>query len=198
MMTMPKNIGISSLALLLGLIVPATGQVQQNRTAITPQRVASAMADAGWTVRPEQVKLLSQVTSSSREAWLQVVQVTHWQGDKLKVELRCHDPHACLPFYVLVNQAGTAAKRGQTLSGDESAGTPAGRAELEMTAEKPLLRSGDPATLTFADNGLHISMPVICLENGHRGQKIRVASADHKRFYKAEIVGPGLLKATTL
>lgn len=195
-MTMPRNSGSFILAILLGTLIPVAGQSQPNRIAITPQHVVSAMAGAGWKVSVGQVQLLSQVTSTVRDAWLEVVQVTHWQEDKLKVELRCHDPRACLPFYVLVDQIRAADKPGQTaaMPADVQAKPPL----LETTAEKPLMRSGDPATLTFSDQGLRITMPVVCLENGHQGQKIRVASADHKRFYKAEIVGPGLLKATAL
>ncbi|MGH9500012.1 MAG: flagella basal body P-ring formation protein FlgA [Terriglobales bacterium] len=182
------------LLICLGGILPAAGQTRQNRIAISTQSVVSAMAQAGWRVGPERVKFLSQVTSTAAEPGLQVAQVTHWQGDKLRVELRCHDPHACLPFYVLVTEQKTTGKPGQT----PAAVANGGPAALEMAEEKPLIRSGDPATLTFADRGLRITMPVICLENGRRGQEIRVASSDHRRFYKAEIVGPGLLKATTL
>jgi hypothetical protein len=194
-MTMPRNVGGFVLAILLGINIPAASQTPSSRTAISPQHVASAMAQAGWKVNPEQIQLLSQVTSTGRDSWLEVVHVARWQGNKLKAELRCHDPRACLPFYVVVNQAGTADKPGQTPVGTVADGKPP---ILEMTAEQPLLRSGDPATLLFADKGLSITMPVICLQSGHRGQSIRVASSDHKRFYKAEIVGPGLLKATAL
>jgi hypothetical protein len=190
---MQTKSGIAFLGLLLGVTVTAAGQSQQSRIAISAQRVASAMTEAGWRVRPEHVQLLSQLTFAARDTWLQVVQVTHWQDDKLKAELRCHDPRACLPFYVLINKGGTADESGQ-ISPVEDGKQPA----LEMTVEKPLMKSGDPATLTFSNKGLSITMPVICLQSGHQGQMIRVASADHKRFYKAEIVGPGLLKATAL
>jgi hypothetical protein len=195
-MTMPRNSGSFILAILLGTLIPVAGQSQPNRIAITPQHVVSAMAGAGWKVSVGQVQLLSQVTSTVRDAWLEVVQVTHWQEDKLKVELRCHDPRVCLPFYILINKGGTVDQPGMSSAADAHTATK--QPALEMPAEKPLMRSGDLATLTFSDQGLRITMPVICLENGQRGQKIRVASADHKRFYKAEIVGPGLLKAITL
>ena len=181
--------------MLVGSIVPAASQVRQNRIAITPQRVASAMADAGWKVRSDQVKLLSQVTTADGNGRLQVVQVTHWQ-DKLKAELRCNDPGACLPFYVLVDKDKTTEKAAENVTAGVRA-TPT-QSEAEPGTEKPVMRSGDPATLKFIDKGLSITMPVICLESGRQGQKIRVTSADHRRFYKAEIVGPGLLKATTL
>ncbi|MFZ0284123.1 MAG: flagella basal body P-ring formation protein FlgA [Terriglobales bacterium] len=191
---MPRNFAGFLLTVLLGINFPAAGQTHQDRVAISTQRVANAMAQAGWKVGAGQIKLLSQVTSTAQDAWLEVVQVTHWQGDKLKAELRCHDPRACLPFYILVNEAGTADKSGQTLP----LATAQKHPEDEITPEQPLLRSGDPATMMFSDPGISITMPVICLQSGHRGQMIRVASTDHKRFYKAQIVGPGLLRATTL
>jgi hypothetical protein len=197
-MTMRRKFGNCFLAMVLGTIIPAAGHAQQSRTAITPQRIAGAMAEAGWRVSTGQIKLLSQVTAIAGDAWLQVVQVTHWQEDKLKVELRCRDPRACLPFYVLVTEDRTAGKSGPTLPADTDSEAKQPPLPLETTAEKPLMRSGDPAVLTFADKGLSITMPVVCLQSGHRGQMIRVASADHKRFYKAEIVGPGLLKAAAL
>ena len=202
-MTMSRNCGCFLLAIFLlaivGAIIPAAAQTPQaDRIAISREHVASAMAEAGWKVSPEQVKLLSQISFAARDTWLQVVRVTHWQENKLKVELRCHDPRACLPFYVLINQVGTADKPGQTQSTDAEAHSGERHREPQITVEKPLMRSGDPATLTFRDKGLSITMPVICLQSGSQGQMIRVASADHKRFYKAEIVGPGLLKATAL
>jgi hypothetical protein len=197
-MTVQRNAGIVCLTLLLGTMVPtAVGQTQK-RAAISPQRVASAMSEAGWKITPQQIRFLSQVTSTDRDQPLQVVKVTRWHGDKLKAELRCHDRRACLPFYVLVSGTGTADKPDVVLGAGTNADAQGKHPEFEIAAETPLMRSGDPATLTFANKGLSITMPVICLQSGHRGQKIRVASADHKRFYKAEIVGPGLLKAITL
>jgi flagella basal body P-ring formation protein FlgA len=58
------------------------------------------------------------------------------------------------------------------------------------------MHDGDPATLVFDNSRLRISLPVICLQSGSRGQTIRVESRDHKRFFKAKIVESGLLKAT--
>jgi flagella basal body P-ring formation protein FlgA len=39
-------------------------------------------------------------------------------------------------------------------------------------------------------------LPVICLQNGVRGQRIRVASKDHRRFFEGEVVGTGVLKGS--
>jgi hypothetical protein len=179
------------LVLLLGAgAVSGTGQTRGG-IAITPQGVVSAMAESGWKITARQVKFLSQVTASGRDDGLRVVKVMRGMGDTLRVELRCHDRRACLPFYVLINGVGAADTPLQTSTRVDSSRDPA-------VLQKPLLRSGDAATLVFASKALRITIPVICLQSGGRGQKIRVSSTDHKRFYKAEIVGPGMLTATTL
>jgi flagella basal body P-ring formation protein FlgA len=42
---------------------------------------------------------------------------------------------------------------------------------------------------------MRITLRVICLENGARGERVRVSSTDHKRIYQAEVIDPGLLKS---
>jgi flagella basal body P-ring formation protein FlgA len=39
-----------------------------------------------------------------------------------------------------------------------------------------------------------ITLPVICLENGSQGERIRVSSTDRKFTYLGEIVAPGMLR----
>ena len=187
------------LAIALGIAISSSAQNKPGRIAITPERVAGAMMDAGWNVSAAQVEMLPHVTVDASSPWLQVVQVTHWQDDKLKVQLRCHDPRACLPLYVLINRHGSTESALQAAQNNhEQVEVAANHPEFDAPVEAPVMHSGDPAKMQFAQKGLSISMPVICLQNGRQGQTIRVASADHKRFFKAEIVAPGLLKAATL
>jgi len=179
------------MAILVVWVLPSAAQLHEP-LSITGQDVATAMAVAGWKVDAANVKFLSQVSVIGQNGRLKVIEVAPWVENSLKVKLRCLDPRACLPFYVLVNR---------TAGGPESLPSLANSAEgtrVELTGQRPVLRSGDPATMVFNNRFLHISMPVICLQSGRQGQTIRVASIDHRRFYKAEIMGPGLLKAVTL
>lgn len=171
------------------LSVPLTAETRDS-APLTTHAVAMAMVESGWRVTATQVRFLSEVSAVGSDARLQVVEVAPWVHNTLKAKLRCLDPHACLPFYVLIT--GTAEQREQSPEAVESS------PRVEMSGAKPLMRSGDPATMIFANHGLRISMPVICLQNGRQGQMVRVASTDHRRFYKAEILGPGLLKAEAL
>jgi hypothetical protein len=90
-----------------------------------------------------------------------------------------------LPFYVLVHgidrvKAATAALPKMRV--------------FEVNRPLNVIRGGDRAILVLETSDSRLSFPVICLESGAPGQKIRVISSDHKRSYDAEIVAPGLLK----
>jgi hypothetical protein len=179
--------------LLLSILVPrAVGGESSARFPLSSQGVAEAMAALGVQVAAAQVRFLSQVTAVGPNSSLEVINLAKWSEDRLRVELRCHDPRVCLPFYVLV-QGGTAAMSDaiSALVG------PIPRRDIFRSPRKQILmRNGDQATLMFEGHTVRITMPVICLENGDRGQTIRVTSTDRKQFFKAEIVRSGLLKVT--
>jgi hypothetical protein len=183
----------AALLMLLPLVTAATTQPAA-RFSIPPQRVAEALTSAGVPATAAQVRFLSQVSATVENSDLQVMNVTKWTGNTVKVELRCHDHRACLPFYVLLS-SGTADTRGRVVASGAGTSQKPG-AVVPIPATQVLMRDGDPATLVFEDKALRITMPVICLQSGNRGEKIRVVSTDHKRFFKAEIVQAGLLKAT--
>jgi hypothetical protein len=196
---MKQPINLVLLAIALGIAISSSAENQPHRIPISAERVAGAMMDAGWNVSAAQVKMLPLVTVEASAPWLQVARVTHWQDDRLKVQLHCRDSRACLPFFVLIDRHGLAeATPASTEINHEQAEVAANHPEFDTPVEAFLVRSGDPAKMQFAQKGLSITMPVICLQSGRQGQTIRVASADHKRFFKAEIVASGLLKAVTL
>jgi len=177
--------------LLLAAFVPlATGAAAAVRTPISSRQVASALTAAGWNVSSVQVKFLTQVTSEGSDPALQLIEVSRWLKGSAKAKLRCLDRHVCLPFYVLLE----GIKDTHVVVAENSGA----KATFDTTVRPPLMRQGDAATLMFADKALRISIPVICLQSGHRGQTIRVTSADRRRFFRGEIVGPGLLRASIL
>jgi len=181
-----------ALLTLLPLVTAAIAQPAA-RFPISPQSVAEALASAGVSAAASQVRFLSQVTSTVENSGLEVMHASKWTGNSVKVELRCRDHHACLPFYVLLGNPDAADPR---VSRASAIALPQPGALVPIPATQVLMRDGDPATLVFESSALRITMPVICLESGGRGQKIRVVSTDHKRFFKGEIVQAGLLKAT--
>jgi len=189
------NLNLTAAALMLLPAITAAATQSAARFSISPQSVAAALTSAGVPATAAQVRFLSQVRATAENADLQVINVAKWTGNSVKVELRCHYHRVCLPFYVLLGSAGTADTPGRAMApGAGTSEKPGGL--IAIPAARVLMRDGDPATLVFEDNALRITMPVICLQSGNRGEKIRVVSTDHKRFFKAEIVQAGLLKAT--
>ncbi len=165
----------------------AMSQTGVARTAISAQRVADAMMSAGITANPNQIELLSGTSSARESTSVRVVSVSNSTFGVVKVKLRCQDNLDCLPFYVLVHGLDEV-KVGSTRT----------RAVPVVVASLPqnVIRGGDHATLIIETPDSRMTFPVICLQSGVRGQKIRVTSPDHRQFYDAEVVATGILKGS--
>jgi len=178
---------LNQFASLMLLFVPMAARASQpaQRFAISTRQIADALASAGFKVNSAQVDILYEVSAVSDHASLQVVSTANRAAGTAIVKLRCHDNHECLPFYVLVH-ASQASPRLQLASDQEPM--------VEAVSLPRVVRGGDPATLILEGADFRIHVPVICLQNGVRGQKIRVASKDHRRFFEGEVVGTGMLR----
>jgi hypothetical protein len=175
----------------LGTANPAARAANATWTNVMPQRVADAISAAGAPISPEQVEFLDRVRATS-EAKFVVTGAENQNRDAVTVRLRCQSSRECVPFYVLVHGANVARSLGYggaKVPAMSSAG-PAGAEKLRV------VKGGDRATLILEGTAMRIVMPVICLQNGARGQTIRVSSRDHKKTYLAEVVETGLLKGT--
>ena len=149
--------------------------------------VAEAMQVAGVQIKPDQVLLLSDVLASTSTPKLRVRSMQKWGDHRMMVRLECGNPAECHPFLV-----------GLDLSENEEAAQTALAEHAWQSARPPLksyvARAGSSATLLLDGDHVHIRLPVICLENGVPGQKIRVAGRDRKQVYTAEVVDSMLLK----
>ena len=182
-----RNIG-ALIRLFLAVMAPMPMLMSQTvvaRAAIGTQSVVYALALAGINVAPDQIEFLSGDRGNVQSASVRVVTVTDSTGGAAKVKLRCRDIHMCLPFYVLVKGlASVNAVRSRLAAG------PA----IATSLANNVIRGGDHAILVLETSDSRISFPVICLQSGIRGQRIRAASPDHRQFYDAEVVAPGMLK----
>jgi flagella basal body P-ring formation protein FlgA len=180
---------LNKFAGLMILLVPmaAMASPPSQRYAISPSQIADTLALAGLTVNVGQVELLSEVSTASDHAPLQVVSTGARAAGKTIVKIRCHDNHECLPFYIVVHTSQSVS--GLQLASEKTA-------LVEDTSFPRVVRGGDPAILILENGDSRIRMSVICLQNGSRGQKIRVASRDHRRFFEGEVVGTGMLKGS--
>jgi len=188
---------LNKFAGLMLLMVPLVARASSpaQRFAISSQQIADALASSGLSATAAQVEFLSDVSAATDHALLQVVSTASRPAGAAIVKLRCHDNNQCLPFYVLVHAFKTALLNSQ-VAGPRLQLASGREPLLETTSFPRMVRGGDPAILVLESADSRIRMPVVCLQNGARGQRIRVASRDHRRFFEGEVVGAGLLKGS--
>jgi hypothetical protein len=170
----------------------------QDRFALTTRQVVRTLSDNGIVVSDDQVCLLAKIVATERDPVLDIQKVEPlgdlWFGNSTGTQswfkVACHEPGACLPFYAVVSWPAKSI----ACSNDTFEGSPV----VRKTALKPIvairMRAGTHATLVMDDDRLHIQIAVISLESGVAGNRIRVASPDHKQVYLAEVVSAHLLK----
>jgi Chaperone for flagella basal body P-ring formation len=158
------------------------------RTRISRECILRALHSSGVSILPNQVEELSGMTAAEPNRPLKVLSIDMLDADSDKVLLRCEHPNTCLPFYVLVHwgrlEDGSVSRPGQT---DRK------QAQPEQRAGNLLVRSGRIVVLILDGEYIHMTMPVLCLQNGGRGQQVRVISKDTKKRYVARVTGPGVV-----
>ena len=156
------------------------------RTAITPGHITGALTTAGLRVTVGQVESLSAMTSAEPNPKLTATKVEALDANTTKVRLQCERTDVCLPFYVLVHwPEGTK---------EDSKGA----LQPHILLEPLMVHNGKDATLVFEGQNMRMIMPVLCLQNGVRGQRIRVISKDRKKVFLALVTGPGTLTSAVI
>lgn len=172
---------------------PSQAQAQ-NHFVVTAHQVARTLSDRGMSIADDHVSLLANVVATEPNPVLDLLSIKPWgtgasgpqSGSRSLIELACHSPGACLPFYAVVTgQAKTPVAA--------SVASPIAAITRHATFNA-IMRAGTHATLVMEDKRSHIQLTVISLENGNAGDKIHVASPDHKQVYLAEVVNANLLK----
>jgi hypothetical protein len=160
------------------------------RTPISRERILDALHSSGIQILPEQMEQLSSMTAAEPNPALKVLGVEVMDAESDKVLLRCEHPNTCLPFYVLVHW-------GQLEDGSTAQpGRPTGTQTPDQPVKDLLVRSGKTAVLMLDGEYIHMTLPVLCLQSGGRGQRIRVVSKDTKRRYVARVTGRGIVTST--
>jgi hypothetical protein len=181
---------ISVLALSGALAIPAAAAT--GRAAVTTEQVAAAISGTGVSVLPEQVTLLTNVTTKSDPPTLNVHSIEPWGDHRMKVRMECASQEECLPFYVSVR----LDQKDGAIAAANLSNQPAANARPNHDARSFALRAGSRATLLLDGGHVHIRLSVVCLENGDVGQKIRVESKDPRQTYVAEVVDGGILRGS--
>jgi hypothetical protein len=163
------------------------------RHPITAQQVSSALNAAGLQVTASQITLPGAIVATTAEPVLRTQSIQPMPDHSTVVRIECENSSECLPFFVKLHlgqnrdQAAVSAPMDQPL--------PAGIGQLS-SRRSALVHSGSRATLLLEGQHVQIRIPVVCIENGGLGQKVRVRGAENRQVYVAEVVDAALLKGT--
>jgi len=196
-MTVSKHATAQVLVAILQLAigtVPAYAAAQPGRVLITPAHMTAVLVSSGLHVTADQVEPLSPVTAAESNPRLKAANVEPLDANTTKIRMQCERTAVCLPFYVLIHwQDPDKALQALTrLPNDAPAKSHRTR------AEDLLVRNGKNATLIFEGPNLRMTLPVLCLQNGARGQHVRVISQDRKKIFLARVTGPGIVTSAVL
>lgn len=172
------------IALLLAANKASVHADDSSRTPISREAILSALHHSGIGIASAQMEQLSQMTAAEANPLLNVLSVDLLNSEADKVLLHCEHPNTCLPFYVLVHWGAP---------GEQATDRPGRTGGRPDRAEGLWVRSGRFAMLVLDGEYVHLTFPVLCLQNGGRGQQVRVISKATKKRYLARVIGPGLV-----
>ena len=190
----PRPASILAMLLIVGSGLLARASGTPERATITRGQIVNALVTNGIHVSEGQVYPLAEITASGPGApRLEVVSVRPQNGNTANVRLKCANTRLCLPFYVLIHWQDPDQVKDALLSGHlrtlSSAET--------LSREEMLVKSGRTATLVLERENSRITMPVLCLQSGARGQSVRVRSKDSNKVYLATVIASGLVTSAS-
>jgi hypothetical protein len=190
MTSRPTNIFVIVTLLLAGTVSSVRAD-DNGRTLISRERILGALHSSGIPIAAEQMEQLSEMTAAEPNPLLRVLSVDMMDGESDKVLLRCEHPNTCLPFYVLVHWGHSGERFGSRPGQADENWAPSG-----SRSQNFLVRSGKIVKLVLDGNYIHMTLPVLCLQSGGRGQRVRVISRETKKRYVARVTGPGVVTTT--
>ncbi len=188
-MTRRWRLWIAAICLIVGwAVVSVQAESKPGRVEIRPEQIRKTLAASGIRLTPEQLELLCTVSATQPSPRLKVVAIDPLDAGAARARLQCESTSVCLPFYVVLHWPTTNDAHAALKAWGDSARTKPQSVEL-------LVHNGKLATMIFEGRNVRITQPVLCLQNGSRGQQIRVASEDRQRVWLARVTGKGIVTA---
>lgn len=169
------------------------------RYPISTLRVAQALVGYGLKVTPEEIRLPAMLSATSASPQLELVSMRPAAAQLVQLELRCHAPGECLPFFVLLNvPAGAVQSLVAAFKNNDKSPQPetlqnvvAGQAapkSIQPTGDR--MRVGASITLLLEDGQMRIQFPAVALDSGAPGSIVRVSTIDRRKTFRATVVSP--------
>lgn len=95
----------------------------------------------------------------------------------------------CLPFVLRLREPNMAGAMRSVVAASTSI--------LKKPFAQPLVRRGETVTLLWDQDGIRLTIPVVCLESGEQGQRVRARVVHSGGTVSAVVVGAGMLRITS-
>lgn len=182
------------------LLLPERVRVHRASWPISREGILRAIAESMPSSSPGQLTFSdpsSPAMRALRPNPTLVVSRSAWDPRQraLLFHLRCLDRRDCGSFLVEVHANSPASPSSRPPALRPAAFTQPAPNSVDRPAGPALIRAGDSALLVLEDGGIRFSLPVVCLQRGARGQRIRVRSAAGRRIFLATIVSRNKLEA---
>ena len=164
------------------------------------EAISKFLAQHGWNASqiPEQPEFSWSAMAVRDEQPILEATSANWNLREAvwEISVRCIDHTLCGKF--LVRMAGAKLASGNAAVFTASPPVE-GISRTSPTSRKVraaiLAKSGSPVSLIVAGEGFRITLPVICLQPGALGQRIRVRDPGGKRILIAEVISAETLRA---
>lgn len=179
----------SILSVVLGAAVALPVLAAPGRYAISAGQIAAAVTNYGMQVSPDQVNLLAGVVANVAAPELKIKSIDPAGSQRAIARLECVDSEQCLPFIVSIQLAQGGIPASVSAPSHGSLASPSQNRPAAV-----IIRAGSPAILLLDGAHVHISLAVICLDNGALGQTVRATDKDHRQTYMARVSQDGTLE----
>ncbi len=167
-------------------------EIHRMVTSLLRERGISDKFPASALQRPE------EITTADPNPALEL-RAIRWDANssKLQFRLACVKAGTCPDFFVYLEPDGALIAKFEKLNwAADRANTSRQVMENAENADGPMvIKKGSKVRLLMQGDGIEISVPVVCLENGRKGQIIRVREPGNPQVLRAEVVSGDLLRS---
>ncbi len=186
-----KRMLLAAVLLLPAMDVAAAAEPQ----FITTDQVVKAMQARQLPVDGVHVDLAAHISATVGEPVLEIQSAVLLNPHSARLRVGCQVHSECMAFYASAQWPATSQPITMAMLA-ASAGKPGPGGGGTAVKAVSALRPGSHAVLLIDQDKIHIRLPVICVQGGAAGDKVRVTTANRQQLFEAVILNSDELKGT--
>ncbi len=178
------------------LLLPAMDVAAASEPAfITTDGVVKAMQARQLPVDGVHVDLAAHISATVELPVLEIQSAVLLNPHSARLRVGCQVHSECMAFYASAQWPATSQPISTAMLA-ASVGRPVPGAGGGAVKAVSALRPGSHAVLLIDQDRIHIRLPVICVQGGAAGDKVKVTTANRQQLFEAVILNNEELKGT--